>query len=54
LTVVADRLEERFGQRRGSMSTFVVLAISTGVVVIAVAGAVVLVVLTGPRSSVHL
>jgi uncharacterized membrane protein len=45
LTVVADRLEERFGQRRGSMSTFVVLAISTGVVVIAVAGAVVLVVL---------
>jgi uncharacterized membrane protein len=38
-------LEERFGRRRGSMSTFVVLAISTGVVVIAVALAVVLVVL---------
>jgi heme exporter protein D len=45
LTVVAHGLEERFGQRRESMSTFVVFAISTGVVVIAVAGAVVLVVL---------
>jgi hypothetical protein len=47
LTVVASMLEERFGGRRGTMSTaFVALAvINSGVVVIAIAGAVVLVVL---------
>jgi hypothetical protein len=39
-------LEDRFGGRRGTMSTaFVALAVSSGVVVIAIAGAVVLVVL---------
>jgi hypothetical protein len=44
--VVAGMLEERPGGRRGTMtSNFVVLAVSTGVVVIAVAAAVVLVVL---------
>ena len=46
LTIVAGMLEERFGGRRGRMSTaFDVLAVSSGVVVIAIAGAVVLVVL---------
>jgi hypothetical protein len=46
LTVVASMLEERFGERRGTMSTaFVALAVSSGVVAIAIAGAVVLVVL---------
>jgi hypothetical protein len=46
LTVVASMLEERFGGRRGTMSTaFVALAVSSGVVAIAIAGAVVLVVL---------
>jgi hypothetical protein len=45
LTVVAGMLEERFGGRRGTMSTHFVLAVSTNVVVIAVAAAVVLVVL---------
>jgi hypothetical protein len=46
LTVVASMLEERFGGRRGTMSTaFVALAVNSGVVVIAIAGAVVLVVL---------
>jgi hypothetical protein len=39
-------LEDRFGGRRGTMSTaFVALAVSSGVVAIAIAGAVVLVVL---------
>jgi hypothetical protein len=46
LTIVAGMLEERFGGRRGRMSTaFDVLAVSSGVVVIAIAVAVVLVVL---------
>jgi hypothetical protein len=47
LAIVAGMLEEGFGRTRGMMSTtpFVVLAVSTGVVVIAVAAAVVLVVL---------
>jgi hypothetical protein len=41
--VVASMLEERPGGRRGTMTNnFVVLAVSTGVVVIAIAGAVVL------------
>ena len=45
-TVGAGILKERSGGRRGTMSTaFVALAVNSGVVVIAIAGAVVLVVL---------